>query len=315
MGFLGSYLVPRLLEQKNNLILLVRNQEKKSALDRVREKFGDDRSKNIEVVDGDLQNIWVPSSLCNYRNQIDVLLHAAALLNLGTKKRAEIWETNYEGTKNVISFCQKNFIKHISFISTAYTQGRNDYEITKEKCESELKDSGMSHTIIKPSIIIGSPDDPGPGQTINQFALAIIKIHMKAESTRGKMQNGLALPQLELGLRVKGDPQSTLNVIPVANVTGSIIKILDKQGTYYVTNPNPPTTEQVSMEVGEALGIHIHIKQQFRSSPIEKMLHKVVKSFLPYLQNEPQFPTVVDKDFVLRKGYLSDMVKSFLKKV
>jgi len=87
LGFLGSHLVPKLLEQNNKLILLVRSSKNKSALQRVREKFGDDIAKDIEIIEGDLDNLWVPFQLCNYTKQIDKVIHIAALLDLGENRK------------------------------------------------------------------------------------------------------------------------------------------------------------------------------------------------------------------------------------
>lgn len=312
LGFLGSHLVLKLLKQGNKLILLIRPQKNKSALDRVIDKFGSDIAKDVEVVEGDLDNIWIPFQLCNYTKHIDKVIHTAALLDLGERNKDEIWKTNVEGTENILAFCAHYEIPHLIFVSTSYTLGRNTYELSKAKCEERIEKSGVNYTIIKPSIVIGSPSDPGPSQAINHVALTITKLHKKAETARVKIQNGLALPPLELGFRLRGDPKASLNVVPINLVVDEIIDLMNNKGTYYITNPNPPSVQKVANELGEALLLNIHILKDFKHSPPEKILERVLKPFFTYMQGEPEFPSVL-KSFRLRKGYIKDTVKAFLK--
>jgi len=314
LGFLGSHLVRKLLKQDNELMLLIRPLKNKSALQRVREKFGDDIVKDIDIIEGDLDNVWVPFQLCNYTKPIDKVIHIAALLDLGEKRKDEVWKTNVEGTENILAFCAHYEIPHFIFISTAYTLGRNPYELSKAKCEEEIKESDIDYTIFKPGVIIGSPSDPGPSQAINHVALTIVKLHKKAETTRLKIQNGLALPPLELGLRLKGESEASLSVIPISLVVDKIIELINSKGTYYITNPNSPSVQEVANELGEALSLNIHILKKFKHSPPEKILERVIKPFLTYMRGEPEFPTVIDKEFEIEKGYVKDTVKAFLDK-
>ena len=309
LGFLCSQLIPKLVQQGNELTLLVRSSKNKSALERVRDKFGDEIAKDVEIIEGDLDNISLPGTV-----HIDVLVHAAAMLDLGESRKDEVWHTNVEGTRNIINFCREHNVRHLTFISTAYTEGRNIYELSKAKCEEEIKESGISYTILKPSVIIGSPDDPGPTQAINHIALTIARLHRTAEMTRLSFQDKLALPPFEFKpiFRMKGNPNSTINLIPVDVVAQKIAKLKGTEGVHYITNPNPPKLKCVAGELGEALLLDIKVCEQFTASPIEKILHKSVKPFLVYMQGEPTFPTVVSKKFRLPKGYVKATVKTFL---
>lgn len=307
LGFLGKYVVKALLEQGNEVALLARPSGGKSASTRLKGAFGDS-AKYIDLVEGDLDNICS----CNYEKPIDVLIHMAAILDLGERRKEEMWQANVVGTANVIDFCKNNHVSHLSFISTAYAQGRNTYEWTKVRSEVEVKGSGLSYSILKPSIIIGSPSDPGPVQTINHIALTIGKLHKNAESARLKVQDTLALPPFELVFRMKGDPKMSLNVIPVAIVADEIAKLEFKEGIYYITNPNPPSLKDVANEVGEALSLNVRILKEFKPSPPEKVLGRVIRAFSPYMRNGGDFTSVIDSRFKLKKGYIRDTVKAFL---
>ncbi|GAI78940.1 unnamed protein product, partial [marine sediment metagenome] len=65
-------------------------------------------------------------------------------------------------------------------------------------------------------------------------------------------------------------------------------------------------------EIGDALGLNIQIVKEFRASPPEKLLEKLIKPFLVYMQGEPHFPTIVPRNFKLPQDHIRDMVTAFL---
>ena len=269
-------------------------------------------SEHVIPLSGDILTVGL--GLKSPPKHVDTIFHLAGIVNLGRDKDGVVWSTNVTGTRNVIDYARGQKISDFRFCSTAYDMGKNPYEQSKAAAELMVSNSQIPRvTIIKPSIIVGSPDNPGTAQNINQWAgtvLRIARIHRRAEGARRQIQDSLALPPLELGLRMKGDPNSTLNLIPVDVVADEIIKL--GEGTHYITNPNPPSVQEVTNEIGEAISLNIHIIKKFRPSPIEITLHKLLKSFTPYMEDEPPFPTVVAPDFILPKGYIRDTIKSFL---
>lgn len=302
-GFLGRNLIPRLLQRGNTVYGLYHKPPGQHIPPHLLPLIGN-------ILKPDLELEKVPSG-------IDLIIHLAALLDLDNKHRDRLWAVNVGGTENVLDFCQEHHIPKLVFCSTAYTQGRNMYEVSKERGEGDIlawsKAYGLKAVIFKPSIIIGSPENPGTDQTINHVALTIARVHKRAETARRKVQDALALPPIELGFRIRGDPQASLNVIPVGLVAEKVINLGKAQGgVYYITNPHPPSLQQVADEVGEALRLNIHILKEFRPSPAEKLLEKLISPFLPYLQGEPHFPTVAGKSFRLPSGYIRDMVRAFL---
>lgn len=298
-GFLAKALIPRLLEQGNEVYGLYHKPPKQHIPHRLSVLVGDITKEDLGLED-------CPSD-------IDAIYHLAARLDLTNNKK--VWETNVVGTRNVLSFMKCYNIPRLVFMSTAYTQHRNAYEISKEQAEEDVLSAratqGLRVSIVKPSIIIGCRENPGTDQTINHVALTIAKVYSRVQAARKKVQDTLALPPLELGFRVKGDPQATLNVIPVEVVADEIAR-LDGEGTFYITNPKPPLLRDVASEVGDALGLNIQIVKEVRSSPPEKLLEKLIKPFLTYMQGEPHFPTIVPRNFKLPRGHIRDMVTAFL---
>lgn len=299
-GFLARALIPHLLGQGSEVYGLYHKPPKQHI------------PLHLSVLVGDIlkENL----GLKNCPPDIDCLFHLAARLNLTNNKK--VWEANVGGTRNVLSFMEQHGIPCLVFLSTAYTQHRNTYEMSKEQAEKDVLSAratqGLKVCIIKPSIIIGSRENPGTDQAINHIALSIAKVHRRAEAARRRVQDTLALPPLVLGFRVRGDPQATLNAIPVEVVANEIASLGGVKGTFYITNPNPPLIREVADEVGQALHLSVQILNKFGASPPEKLLEKLIKPFLPYMQGEPRFPTVVHKDFRLPQGYIRDMVTAFL---
>jgi len=297
-GFLAKALIPRLLESGH--IYGLYHKPPKQHIPHC-----------LSVLVGDITKEDL--GLENCPPDISAIYHLAARLNLTNNKKA--WATNVVGTRNVLSFMKSHNIPRLVFVSTAYTHGKNAYEISKKQAERDALSAratqGLKVCIIKPSIIIGSRENPGTDQAINHIALAIAKVYSKVQAARKKVQDTLALPPLELGFRIRGEPQATLNAIPVEVIADEIAS-LEGEGTFYVTNPKPPLLQEVASEVGDALGLNIRIVKDFRASPPEKILEKLIKPFLPYMQGEPPFPTTVRKDFKLPQGHIRDMVRAFL---
>lgn len=298
-GFLGKNLLPHLLERGSTVYGLYHKPPAPKS------------SPLGQVLIGDITKEGL--GIANCPPDIDSLFHLAARVDLTDNKK--VWETNVVGTRNVLSFMKSHNIPRLLFMSTAYTQHKSAYEISKKQAERDVLSAratqGLKVCIIKPSIIIGSRENPGTDQTINHVALTIAKVYSRVQAARQKVQDTLALPPLELGFRIKGDPQATLNVIPVGVVVKIAANSIMSEGAYYVTNPNPPLLQEVADEVGDALGLNIQIVKEFRSSPPEKLLEKLIKVFLPYMQGEPRFPTIVP-DFELPQGHVRDMVTAFL---
>jgi len=298
-GMLGRELVHDLIVKGQEVKILARDIKKAQEL-----------FNGLEVLKGDVteDNLGLKDN-----PRVKAVYHLAALLDLGDNHHDDLWNVNVIGTQNVIKFMKFYDIPQLYFCSTAYTQGKNAYEASKWTCEKEIVTSGIKYVIFKPSIIIGSPEKPGTAQNINQVALIIAKVHRKAETARKKVEDTLALPPIELGFRIRGEPQATLNLIPVSLVAETIAHLGMGDGVYYITNPHPLPLPDMASEVGEALGLNIHIDKEFKASLPELILERLIKPFLPYLQGEPHFPTVVDKKFRLAKGYVRETVKAFLK--
>lgn len=292
-GFVGQVLIPKLLAKGHKVYGLSRHPPAEA--------------KNLIPLTGDIT--LSDLGLGNVPEDIEAVHHLAGIHRLGEDKDGSIWKTNVEGTKNVIAFCQKYNIPHLLFTSSAYTQGRNTYERTKALCEAMIKKSDRKVTIFKPSIIMGTTEHPYPGH-FSQFVLSIVKIHQRAELIRRKIEGSIRLPILEPVFRVRGNPGGKLNLATVGAVTDAMVNI-EETGTFWLTNPNPPTLQQLVEWVGEFIMLRMEIKPEFKPTLIEAAFQKKATAFEPYLQGD-DFPSDLKECPTIDKTFIHDTVKMSL---
>jgi len=291
-GFLGSALMPRLLAKGHQIYALSRHPPAPA--------------KNLIPLQGDI--LQPDLGLDKVPEDIHTVHHLVALHKLGEDKDGSIWKTNVEGTQNVIDFCLKHNIPHLFFVSTAYTSGRNCYEQSKALGETMVKKSGIPEvTIFKPSVVMGTDFYPGH---FSQFVALVIKIHQRAEIVRRKLEGALRLPVIEPVFRMRANPDGRLNLVPIDAVADAMANI-DKPGTYWLTNPNPPTMHELLDWVGEFIMVKIKIEAQFDRTPIEALFEKMASPFIPYLWGN-DFPSDLEECPPITREFIHQTIKRSL---
>lgn len=265
-GFLGTALIEKLLAKGHKVYALSRHPPAPT--------------DNLIPLEGDILEPNLGLKLVP--QDISICHHLGAVHRLGDDKDGSIWQTNVEGTRNVIEFCIKNDIPHLYFTSTAYTQGRNVYERSKALCETMARESGIPQvTIFKPSIVMGTPQHFYPGH-LAQFVALLVKVHQRAEVVRRKIEGAMRLPVLEPVFHMKANPGGRLNLISIDDVTQAMATI-DGVGTYWLTHPDPPTLGQLVEWVSESIMVRVVITSDFKPTPIEAAFEKMSAAFAPYL--------------------------------
>jgi len=241
-------------------------------------------------------DILQPNLGLNNPPKFDAVYHLAADTNLTGK---ETYRTNVDGTYNVLSFMYDQGIKRLYYVSTAYLEGRNIYEISKRRAENLVhifrKVHGFKVTIFRPSIMVGHSQtgEAFGAKTFYEIVRWIILVHRRAEALRRAIERGLKLPPLEPVFRIRGNPKATLNLVPVDKVAEAIANIKDT-GVYYLTNAYPPTLEELAKWVGQVIFLNIRFERNFKPSTIERVFELAASPYLGYLQGERKFPTSVD---------------------
>lgn len=141
-GFLGKYLIKKLIDRGYNLRCILRNPNKCC------------QDSGAEIVYADIQK-KIPKSAFK---KIGIVIHAAS------ETRSPEWGINYKtnviGTKNILRACKDNKIKKLVYISSINTQLKNKgpYGKTKKIAENLVCKSGLNFIIIRPSMIYGAGD-------------------------------------------------------------------------------------------------------------------------------------------------------------
>ena len=274
-GFVGRSLAPKLLAKGKRVYGLSRRVPE-TPVSGVVPLIGDvtKPSLGLKAVPADIYSLY----------------HLAAIRNLGPDRKGELWAANVEGTLNVIRFCIANGIDHLFYTSTAYTNGRNAYERSKALCELMVRESDIAQvTIFKPSIIMGSADNYYDGH-VSQFAKILIRVLRREELIRLSIEGALRLPPIRPLFRLVGKPNEVINLVGINEVVKAMAEI-DRPGTYYLTNPNPPYIHQVVEWVGDFTMVHMTISEEhYTPSLVELAFYKMAAAFQPYLYGD-NFPS------------------------
>jgi nucleoside-diphosphate-sugar epimerase len=169
-GFLGSYTLTALVEQGYTVRALRRGSTTPHWIDpAVLEK--------VEWVTGDVLDIV---GLEEAMENIDAVIHAAAMVSFNARERKELYHINVEGTANVVNACLEKKVKRLVHISSVAALGRKvggglvdetakweenplqtHYARSKYKAELHVwrgHCEGLDAVILNPSTILGFGD-------------------------------------------------------------------------------------------------------------------------------------------------------------
>ena len=177
-GILGRVIVLELLKRGKT----VRATKRKSSnLQEVRKSFQfytetpNEYFDSIEWIEVDFEDIH---SLQNALNGVEEVYHCAAKVSFHPKDEKKMYQTNIEGTKQLLLACQNSSVKKFLFVSSiAVLDGLNEngeldessdfnpkidhsaYAISKHFSEMEVwraSAEGLNTVIVNPGLIIGS---------------------------------------------------------------------------------------------------------------------------------------------------------------
>lgn len=147
-GFVGNHLLKE-LKDKYSVNILVR--------------------KNISgggVFLGDLSN----RNVLLEASKVDVVVHLA-----GTDK-GDVFNVNYQGTKNLVDACVENKIKKFIFVSSYDSTLDTEYGKSKLQAEEYLKNSGLKYIIFRPTVIYGKNNKRDLGKIIQLIKIGVAPV-------------------------------------------------------------------------------------------------------------------------------------------
>jgi len=265
-GFLGKALTKTFLEKSHRVYSLSRHPPAPA--------------ENLVPLQGD---ILLPDlGLENVPQDIDAIIHSAALLSFKPSDKDSLYATNCLGTRNVIQWMKKHGIRRLYHVSTAYLFGQNHYEISKKMAEDVVQgQTEIKTTILRPSIIIGDTKVEGL-PPVSGFYLGIRAF----DQARRWFERGTKLPPLTFKIRVAGNPQGRLNLIPIDIVTQNIARLVeqDATGIYYLTHPAPPTLKALEQPISLATGADVEFLPSFAPNVGDRLVARLITELSPYLR-------------------------------
>ncbi|MBA2744855.1 MAG: NAD-dependent epimerase/dehydratase family protein [Flavisolibacter sp.] len=169
-GFLGAYIIQNLVE-KNYQVRAIRRKRMLPFF------IPQETLSKVEWVEGDVLDVVALDE--GFKN-IDVIIHAAAIVSFSRHNRQEMYKVNVEGTENVVNLALENNVQRILHVSSVAALGRTTqaalvneekkweenpnnthYAISKHHAEMHIWRGfaeGLSGVIINPSTILGFGD-------------------------------------------------------------------------------------------------------------------------------------------------------------
>ncbi len=169
-GFLGSYIIKVLVEKGYAVRAICRSNNRPSWI-------AAEVLEKVEWVEGDVLDVV---SLQDAMEDIDTVIHSAAIVSFVAKERAQMYLVNVDGTANVVNVALENNINRLVHISSVAALGRTagggrvneekKWEDTKvnthyarSKYRAELEvwrgmAEGLDAVILNPSTILGYGD-------------------------------------------------------------------------------------------------------------------------------------------------------------
>lgn len=169
-GFIGSYIIKNLIEKGHNVRAIRRSNKLPFYIPK--EIFD-----KVEWVEGDVLDFV---SLNDAMQNVDAVVHSAAIVSFSKKERSKMYQTNIDGTSNVVNAALDNKVKRFLHVSSVAALGRTTaeqtvneqkkweenknnthYAITKHHSEIEVWRGfaeGLDGVVINPSTVLGFGD-------------------------------------------------------------------------------------------------------------------------------------------------------------
>lgn len=296
-GFVGQALISRLLEREYKVYGLYRQKSQAGfTIYKFIPLFGD-------ITQPDLGIETVPKD-------IDTVIHCAALLSFRPGDKERLYQTNYQGTVNLLEWMKKHEITRLFHLSTAYLFAHNDYETSKRMAEEAVSHyPEIKPTILRPSIIIGDSKVQGIPPLSGFYSGVAVIDHAKRW-----FEQKAGVPPLRAKIRIHAKHSGKLNLIPIDVVVQNIVSIMeqDKIGVFHLTHPSGTSLKSLEKPISEALGCDIRFLTDFKPNLLERVIALSLKELSPYLLSEYNFPSDINCP-PLSKEFLTKTIETFLK--
>lgn len=251
-GFLGEFVLKELLEKGHEVTCFVRKTSDLDAINKLKVKY----------VYGELDDY---NSICNALKGKEALINIASL--------------GFGHASNIVNSCEEMNVKRAIFVGTTgiFTKLNPDSKGIRLEAERLIKESSLDYTIIRPTMIYGTPKDRNMWRLVK---------YLKKLSVIPVLGEGTYL-------------QQPVYVKDLANV---IIKAYENSKSvkkdYNISGAEPLTYNELIDTTAKVLGrkvIKIHVPMKF-SYNVLKVYEKISKK--PKLKAEQVLRLNENKDFL-----------------
>jgi uncharacterized protein YbjT (DUF2867 family) len=243
-GFVGSHLIKCMRQEGIPVRAIVRNLDKARAL----------KDLGVDVVKGDVSDA---ASLEKATIGVERVVHLVGIIQEAAG--ATFQGVHVDGTRNLLEAARKSGVRHFFYQSALGTRpnARSVYHQTKWAAEELVRASGISFTILRPSLIYGPGD---------QFTIRLSE-----------------MIRLSPVLPIIGSGKSKVQPIFIDNVVMCIVKAVTSNcclnEIYEIGGPDQLTYEEVTVALADAMGVKrptLHLPLFFMKS-----MAAVLKAVLP----------------------------------
>lgn len=152
-GFVGSHLLPHLLDNGHQVRALVRND---SARDRILRRLDPLRARAVTFAMGDITRV---DSVAAAVRGVDAVVHLVGIARDGSGGR-DLDRVNRGGTRNLIKVMQAAGVRRLVHQGAlgVVEQPSLHYATSKARAERDVAGSDLDWTILKPSLMWGDRD-------------------------------------------------------------------------------------------------------------------------------------------------------------
>ena len=239
-GFIGKHLVELLIKKENDITIFdnFSNSKEESVM----------YLKNLgaKIVKGDIRKI---GQINNAMKGHDLVIHLAAKISVeeSIKSPSETFQTNVEGTKNVLIACEKNQIKKIIASSSAavYGESEADVKLTEKSKINPISPYGESKVMMENEIKKNTENND-----VDYVILRFFNIYGKNQSPEyaGVITKFIKKIEMNQPLEIFGDGMQTRDFISVKDVVNSIYHSIEngKNQIYNIGSGEPITIKQLA---------------------------------------------------------------------
>ena len=276
-----------------------------------------DYADRLRIVEGDIASGGAGLMSRGVGEGIDETWHFAASLKYMPRDGAEIFRTNLDGLRSVLSLHRRSQRKDARFfhISTAYLGGRNlkrvpetripyredlvfnnCYEQSKLLAENLFLDAvergEVEGAVFRPSIVVG---ERRSGRLLHYGGLYQV---VRALFCLGRLMDRFGERQREVRLAV--GPRQSMNFIPLDDVTNIMLALSERdlggERTFNIVTRQPAdcreTFELISRHTGlRAVPCDLSEFRHERKSRYEHLASYLLDYVHPYIRNEVDFET------------------------